>query len=227
MSATRRQRPTSSTSRRRARAGASCSSRSACATSCCSPDADEDAEALEAERAGELPDAYVERVTRAKLRAARAAPARARRCRRRRSSAPTPPSRSAARILGKPADAADARAHAGAAVGPHAPRASPPSRWRRAAARALRASASRACASRRSRRRDIDALRRQRRAVRQGRRLCDPERAPRPGSSGSKAATPVSWVCRCTRRPRLLAAGAACESGLTSRSTDRRRCKTS
>jgi septum formation protein len=36
------------------------------------PRADEDAEALEAERAGELPAAYVERVTRAKLRAARA-----------------------------------------------------------------------------------------------------------------------------------------------------------
>ena len=36
------------------------------------PRADEDAEALEAERAGELPAAYVERVTRAKLGAARA-----------------------------------------------------------------------------------------------------------------------------------------------------------
>lgn len=35
------------------------------------PDAKEDAEALEAERAGELPAAYVERVTRAKLKAAR------------------------------------------------------------------------------------------------------------------------------------------------------------
>ena len=34
------------------------------------PGADEDAEALEAERAGELPAAYVERVTRAKLAAA-------------------------------------------------------------------------------------------------------------------------------------------------------------
>jgi len=34
------------------------------------PDADEDAEALEAERPGELPAAYVQRVTRAKLRAA-------------------------------------------------------------------------------------------------------------------------------------------------------------
>jgi septum formation protein len=34
------------------------------------PGADEDAEALEAERAGELPLAYVQRVTRAKLRAA-------------------------------------------------------------------------------------------------------------------------------------------------------------
>jgi septum formation protein len=40
------------------------------------PDADEDAEALEAVRAGETPEAYVQRVTRAKLRAARARAAR-------------------------------------------------------------------------------------------------------------------------------------------------------
>ena len=36
------------------------------------PGADEDAEALEAERPGEPPEAYVQRVTRAKLQAARA-----------------------------------------------------------------------------------------------------------------------------------------------------------
>jgi septum formation protein len=68
---------------------------------------DEDVEALEAERAGELPDAYVERVTRAKLAAAR-----------RRLAArglPEAPILCAdttvvlgRRILGKPADAADA-----------------------------------------------------------------------------------------------------------------------
>ena len=69
--------------------------------------ADEDVEALEAERPGELPDAYVERVTRAKLAAAR-----------RRLAArglPEAPILCADttvalghRILGKPADAADA-----------------------------------------------------------------------------------------------------------------------
>ena len=57
--------------------------------------ADEDVEALEAHRPGELPAAYVERVTRAKLEGGgRAAGARGD-CRRRRSSAPTRPSRSA------------------------------------------------------------------------------------------------------------------------------------
>jgi len=70
-------------------------------------DADEDAEALEAERAGELPAAYVERVTRAKLQAAKA--------RRRRRGLPDAPVLCAdttvalgRRILGKPADAAAA-----------------------------------------------------------------------------------------------------------------------
>ena len=69
---------------------------------------DEDAEALEAEVAGELPAAYVERVTRAKLAAARRRLAAAGLARRRRSSAPTPPSRSAGASSAKPADAADA-----------------------------------------------------------------------------------------------------------------------
>ena len=70
--------------------------------------ADEDAEALEAERAGELPADYVERVTRAKLRAARA---RLRRL----GDWPDAPILCAdttvalgRRILGKPRDAADA-----------------------------------------------------------------------------------------------------------------------
>jgi septum formation protein len=73
------------------------------------PRPDEDAEALEAERAGELPAAYVERVTRAKLRAARE--------RLRRSGLPDAPILCSdttvalgRRILGKPRDAADAAA---------------------------------------------------------------------------------------------------------------------
>lgn len=72
------------------------------------PDADEDAEALEVERPGELPAAYVQRVTRAKLRAAVA--------RLRRRGGPAAPVLCAdttvalgRRILGKPADEADAR----------------------------------------------------------------------------------------------------------------------
>lgn len=79
-------------------------------------DADEDAEALEAERRGELPAAYVERVTRAKLAAAR-----------RRASArglPAAPILAAdttvaigARLLGKPADAAHAQAMLAALAG--------------------------------------------------------------------------------------------------------------
>jgi septum formation protein len=72
------------------------------------PGPDEDAEALEAERAGELPEAYVERVTRAKLQAAIA-----RRLQRGLASAPILCSDTTValgrRILGKPADADDAR----------------------------------------------------------------------------------------------------------------------
>ena len=77
---------------------------------------DEDAEALEAERAGELPAAYVERVTRAKLAAARS--------RLSRSGWPEAPILVAdttvalgRRILGKPADAAHAQAMLGALAG--------------------------------------------------------------------------------------------------------------
>jgi septum formation protein len=72
-------------------------------------DGDEDAEALEAGRRGELPVAYVERVTRAKLAAARQ--------RLRVRALPFAPILAAdttvalgARILGKPADAAHAQA---------------------------------------------------------------------------------------------------------------------
>ena len=70
-------------------------------------DADEDVEALEATRAGELPARYVERVTRAKLRAAIARHAR-------RGLAPAPivcadtAVAVGTTILGKPADADDA-----------------------------------------------------------------------------------------------------------------------
>lgn len=73
------------------------------------PDADEDAEALEALRPGELPGAYVQRVTMAKLSAAVA--------RRLRRGLPEAPILCAdttvalgRRILGKPADAQDAAA---------------------------------------------------------------------------------------------------------------------
>ena len=69
----------------------------------------EDAEALEAERLGELPAAYVERVTRAKL-----AAARRRRVARALPEAPILAADTTValgtRILGKPADAAAARA---------------------------------------------------------------------------------------------------------------------
>ena len=73
------------------------------------PRADEDAEALEAHIAGELPAAYVERVTRAKLQAARR--------RLRASGLPAAPILCSdttvalgRRIFGKPIDAADAQA---------------------------------------------------------------------------------------------------------------------
>lgn len=73
------------------------------------PSADEDAESLEATRSGELPAAYVVRVTRAKLRAARERLAR--------RGLPAAPILCAdttvaigRRILGKPCDAADALA---------------------------------------------------------------------------------------------------------------------
>ena len=73
------------------------------------PGPDEDAEALEAEIDGELPTAYVERVTRAKLHAARER-LRARKL----PQAPILCSDTtvalARRLLGKPADAADAQA---------------------------------------------------------------------------------------------------------------------
>jgi septum formation protein len=71
------------------------------------PGPEEDAEALEHERPGELPKAYVERVTRAKLHAARE-----RLARRRLDPAPIlcadTTVAAGRRILGKPADAADA-----------------------------------------------------------------------------------------------------------------------
>ena len=73
------------------------------------PDRGEDAEALEAVRPGELPAAYVQRVTRHKLDAARARLAR-------RGSEPAPilcadtTVAVGRRILGKPADAAEAQA---------------------------------------------------------------------------------------------------------------------
>ena len=80
------------------------------------PRADEDAEALEAERAGELPADYVQRVTRAKLAAARARWQAARI-----EAAPILCADTTValgrRILGKPADAGDAIATLGALSG--------------------------------------------------------------------------------------------------------------
>jgi septum formation protein len=80
------------------------------------PDDTEDAEALEAERRGELPAAYVERVTRAKLAAARQ--------RLRARALPEAPILAAdttvalgRRILGKPADAEHARSMLAALAG--------------------------------------------------------------------------------------------------------------
>ena len=73
------------------------------------PGPDEDAEALEAEVGGEMPTAYVERVTRAKLRAARL-----RLAARKLPAAPILCSDTTVslgrRLLGKPADAAEAQA---------------------------------------------------------------------------------------------------------------------
>ena len=73
------------------------------------PGPDEDAEALEAEIPGEFPGAYVERVTRAKL-----AAARGRLAARRLAAAPILCSDTTVavgrRVLGKPADAGDAQA---------------------------------------------------------------------------------------------------------------------
>ena len=80
------------------------------------PDADEDAEALEAVRLGEAPRTYVQRVTRAKLAAAQQRLARSGR-------APAPilcadtTVALGRRILGKPADAAEAAGMLAALVG--------------------------------------------------------------------------------------------------------------
>lgn len=80
------------------------------------PDPHEDAEALEAERPGELPPDYVRRVTRAKLDAARL-----RHARRGLAAAPVLCADTTValgrRILGKPADATEARAMLGALSG--------------------------------------------------------------------------------------------------------------
>ena len=207
-----RQTPTSSTSPRRARAAASCSSRSACATSCCCPTPTKTPRRWK-RLPGELPAAYVQRVTRAKLRRRARSAWRAAACRRRRSCAPTPPWRwagasSASRPMPPTRRACCARCRAARTA------CSP--RWRVHDGRRerLRGRASRACASRAMPRREIERLRRQRRALRQGRRLRDPERASRPGSSASTAATPASWACRCSRRRSCCSAGAALLTGV-------------
>jgi septum formation protein len=80
------------------------------------PDADEDAEALEEVQHGELPAAYVQRVTALKLKAARAR-ARRRRLPERPILASDTTVALGRRILGKPADAAEARAMLGSLSG--------------------------------------------------------------------------------------------------------------
>ena len=106
----------SSTWPRRARAGAQLLAQIGVRHELLLAGADEDAEALEAERAGELPAAYVERVTRAKLDGG------ARAAWRRRGLPPAPilcadtTVALGRRILGKPEDAADAARMLGAAL---------------------------------------------------------------------------------------------------------------
>ena len=144
---------TSSTSRRRARAGASCSTQIGVRHELLLAGADEDVEALEASAPANRPPRYVERVTRAKLRAARR---RARRAR----AAPAPILCADTTVaLGRAhprqaADAADAaacwRCCRAAPIASSAPSRSPARRTRRLA------SASRASASRRSRRTRIE-----------------------------------------------------------------------
>ena len=89
------------------------------------------------------------------------------------------------------------------------------------------------CWEQQHRRRDLDvggdvprarprrdrALRRDRRAVRQGRRLRGSRAAPRRSCSASTAATPASWVCRCTRPrdARSPASGSPCYNATTLR----------
>ena len=134
---------------------------------------DEDVESLEAVRAGELPAAYVERVTRAKLHAAqrrrraRGLPAAPDPVRRHHRRARPPHPRQAGRRGRRAGDAAPA-------LGPHASR----DHRGRAGGCAQRAHCGERLerALRDDRRGRAGALRRQRRAVRQGRRLRDPER---------------------------------------------------
>ena len=119
--------------------------------------------------------AYVERVTRAKLDAARGAADAPRPAAGARSCAPTPPSRSGRASSASRPTRAMRRACCALLVGPHAPRA-----HRRGGAATARNAAARVSVSRvrfAPLARAADRrLRRQRRALRQGRRLRDPER---------------------------------------------------
>jgi hypothetical protein len=137
------------------------------------PGPEEDAEALEAERSGESPLHYVERVTRAKL-----AAARARRIARDLPAAPILCADTTValrrRILGKPRDAVDAAATLRLLAG---------RTHRVITAVAVGVDANEdlrdqriECPLRRDRRGRHRALRGQRRAVRQGRRVRDSER---------------------------------------------------
>ena len=219
----------SSTSRRRARAGASCWSSSACGTSCCCADRRRGRRGARSRAApASCRRTTCERVTRAKLDAARARGCAAR-------GLPPAPILCAdttvalgRRILGKPRDAARcARA---------CWRCCPAARTACITAVALqhgrsarlRAERLARALRRRSPRRAIDALRRQRRAVRQGRRLCDPERAPRPGSSSIERQLLRYHGFAPVRDGATAATGAASGSEASGeRHENRPRCKTS
>ena len=158
---------------------------------------DEDAEALEAELRGESPLDYVARVTRAKLLAARR-----RRVARGLPEAPVLCADTTValgrRILGKPADADEARRTLNLLAGrTHRVITAVAVAWGRRTEVAVQVSKVRFApiAAGRSTPTWPAANPSARPAPTRSRA------APRPGSRTSRAATPLSWVCLCTRPP--------------------------
>ena len=149
--------------------------RSACATSCCSPTPTRTPRRSRRRAPASSPAAYVERVTRAKLRrrASRACARAA--CRAAPILCADTTVALGRRILGKPADAADAARMLALLSGRTHRVITAVAVAARGAQRGSRASVSRVRFAPLAPRADR-ALRRQRRAVRQGRRLRDPER---------------------------------------------------